>query len=213
MIKYIKYPIKNGDTIYSIAQKLLGDYNRGLELASINDLDYPFIVETSNNVYPQNTKKPGDYLLVPLEEDGVNDFLKVQENLDSIQLGTDIFLSTESTNLSNYAPGEFKTASNNDLSYVSGVQTLTQDLIHRLVTEKGTLPFHPEYGSDLLKIIGSKGTVESKQKAVVEVTSAIRSDIRVSDVSNVEVNVLSTGIQISAIIEVSGKRFRLSEVI
>ena len=44
--RYLKYVIKQNDTIQGIAEKATGDYSNYKQIIEYNDLRYPFIVDT-----------------------------------------------------------------------------------------------------------------------------------------------------------------------
>lgn len=206
MSNFSKYTIVAGDTLSMVAQKTLGDATRSMELAIINDLNYPFIVEIWEETTEEGVKRPGDTLLIP---SGVSPYDPVELPILDDPFGTDLLLTTDKQNLSFGISGEFETNLYGDLKTVSGVTSLKQDLIHRLVTEVGTLPYHPEYGSNILRIIGNKNDSTWRDKAVIEVNRTFRSDHRVADVTNTQVTDLGVGMVISCIIVTSSSSFDL----
>jgi len=56
--------VLDGETIYDIARRELGDANRFIDLVIINDLTHPYVVPDSG-ARPSNTLAYGDYILVP----------------------------------------------------------------------------------------------------------------------------------------------------
>lgn len=209
MTNFYEYTIVFGDTLQMVAQKTLGDATRAIEIATINDLDYPFIADLDEET-KGNVKKPGDTLFIPGDL-GSQDTVELPILDDPY--GTDLLLTTDKNNLSFGIAGEFESSIYGDLKTISGLDTLKQDLIHRLVTEKGTLVHHPEYGSDILLIIGNKNDSTWREKASIEVNKTFRSDHRVSDVINTEVHDLGIGIQIYCIIVTSTASFELEYTI
>lgn len=210
--KFKKYTIKSGDTLQMIAQRMLGDAGRGMELAEINDLSYPFIAPL-NSVPREGVRVPGDYIIIPIEVEHDTKVSDLKGDLDALAFGTDLVLTTDKNNLSFTHGGELVTSLQGDLQTVSGVKTLAQDLIHRLITEKGTLPYHPEYGSVFLSIVGNRNDDTWRQQAVIEVTRTFREDPRVLDVTNVFVEHFPTGIAVACNIVTDLSEFLLEELI
>jgi phage baseplate assembly protein W len=214
MNRFLKHTIVNGETLQSIATKYLGTADKALEIAVLNDLDYPFIVNIGQTASSGlNVKTAGDVILVPLMADSVSDLNDVYSDLDSINMGTDLQLVENTTNLSSYSGGEFATSLYHDLQTVSGIDTLSQDLLHRLLTPYGSLPHHPTYGSTFLTIVGKKNDTDWRQKASIELSRTFRSDPRVSDVKNVVVNSNSTEMYIECTIVVGTSQFTLKKVL
>lgn len=56
--------VLDGETIYDIARRELGDVNRFVDLVVINDLTHPYIVPNPG-ARPSNTLAYGDYILIP----------------------------------------------------------------------------------------------------------------------------------------------------
>lgn len=64
--------VREGDTIYTLAARLLGDVTRFIEIIALNDLSAPYIVSGSG-VRPSNTIAWGESILIPTaEETGVH---------------------------------------------------------------------------------------------------------------------------------------------
>lgn len=212
--KFLKHTITEGDSLQSISVKYLGNASRGLEIAILNDLDYPFIVSIQETPSKSSVKTAGDTILIPVEVDDTYDLKDVSDNLDSIVLGSDILLRDSNTsNLSYMSGGEFEVNSYGDLQTAQGIDSLVQDLLHRLITEIGTLPYHPTYGSTFLKIVGNRNDTEWRQKAVLELARTFRCDPRVVDVRNVALSLISTGIAISCTVVTASTEFTLKDMI
>ncbi len=213
MNKFLKHTIIDGETLESIAYKYLGDSSRNLEIAILNDLDYPFIIGFDETAVRTGVKTAGDVLLIPIEVDDKYDLKEVSEDLDSVVFGSDIYLQDDDANLSFRRGGEFQVNTYRDLQTVSGADCLVQDLIHRLVTDEGTLPYHPTYGSRFLYLIGNKNDSDWRQKAIVEVSRTFKCDPRVQDVTNVSLTRIPTGIAIECTVVTESASFTLKEMI
>lgn len=196
MAYFKTYIIKDGDTVHSISQTQLGTAYRGLELAVLNNLKYPFIGRLSNERI-EGVAYPGDKILIPLqvEDEYVMSDLTDKDGYKS-QLGSDLSLiGTTNQNINITKGGELE-INQGDLQTTSGVECLAQDLHHALQVEQGTLIYHPEYGSKLHSLIGGKRTSEQAQLIALEVNRVLTSDDRVSSISDLEIEHLSTGVQI-----------------
>jgi nucleoid-associated protein YgaU len=66
-----QYVICSGDTIWSLAQRLLGDANRFVDLVLLNDLRAPYIVASVTNK-PQGTLAWGEYICAPASNNNTN---------------------------------------------------------------------------------------------------------------------------------------------
>lgn len=202
--KFIHYKVKFGDTIHMVAQNVLGDANRAMEIAYLNNMDYPFIVNAVSGDLA-NVRYVGDIILIPYD---LQDEDSVEDISDNDIFGTDLLLLS-SDELSYGYSGDLVADSYGDLETTRGIQTLKQDLIHRLVTERGTLPHHPDYGSDFLLLIGSKRTPEQEQKCLLELERTFRSDLRVMDVVNSRLVASGDVITISCDIVTSSETFNI----
>lgn len=190
MYSLTKYMIKDGDTLQYIAQKELGDASKATDIAIFNDLDYPFIGRIGDTPV-SGVKLPGDIISIPIEVD-TSDVLGssvYEENY------SDLLLTTNS-NLTDYSGGELSTDLYGDLQVVSGEGSITQDIVHRFKTEKGTLLYHPTYGSDLLSLIGINKDDTWLQKVTIEVLRTMRSDPRIKEINNLNITSITEGVQI-----------------
>lgn len=179
-----QYTIKRGDTLQIIAQTLLGDANAWMRIALLNDMDYPFI---SDNIESNpKIKRFGTVILIPSIVDDTETVETLLVDPYSQLLGVDLSL----------ANGEFDVDINGDLALVSGIDCLYQDLMHRLGTEYGSVPYHPTYGSRFNTVVGNKSNKHWLDKATVELTRTFKSDPRVSDVKDVQVLLINDQIHI-----------------
>jgi phage baseplate assembly protein W len=207
-MKYMQYVVKDGDTLPMIAQRLLEDASRWIEIATLNDLEYPYVAGLHDGI--QNTAVPGDTISIPvLQTQGL-------ANLDDSKtpsFGVDLLLTTDLTNLSFGRGGEFRTDMYGDLALAKDIDSLSQDLIHALLTPFGSLPYHPEYGSWFLNIVGQKNDKNMVDKAVIEVMRVFRSDARVQDVINAEVVSMGDTVRIECDIVTESTVIKLKEII
>lgn len=212
MTRFREYVIKDGDTLQMIAQRTLGDASRGMELAVLNNLKYPFIVGLGEEIQ-EGVKTIGDTILIPAEVEHDVPVDEIKDDIYALAFGSDLLLTTDKTNLSFNHGGELVTDIYGDLQTVSGIKCLYQDLVHRLITDVGTLPYHPDYGSRFMQIVGNKKDSTWKQKAVIEVARTFRSDPRVVDVKNIDVEDVPTGIKVNCIVVTSISEFIFNEIL
>jgi phage baseplate assembly protein W len=192
----MQYTIKYGDTLRMIAQRELGDAELWTEIADLNNLSYPYISDTPAD----GVVTPGDTIYLP----DVNNTSATEET----SFGTDLALSTDKVNLSYYRGGDLTVGVDGDYQLVSELDCLRQDLAHRKMTPLGTVPYHPTYGSNLTTIIGSKKDENWKIKAQLEVERTLKCDPRVTDVKDVTIQDLPTGIRIDYTAVAKGIVFR-----
>ena len=183
-----KYTIKMGDTLQSIAQTLLQDTSKWVDLALLNNLDYPFISDSLTTL--PNVKSFGDTIFVPISVDDNDTTELLLEDPDFASLGSDFYLKD----------GDLDVDINGDIRLVSGIDCQQQDLVNKLSIELGTLPYHPNSGSRLNAVIGNKTNKHWLDKATVELTRTFKTDPRVVDVKDVEVVAVSDQIHIKCTI-------------
>ena len=71
-------------------------------------------------------------------------------------------------------------ANNSDLETVAAIQNLKQSLINRILTRRGTLLFHPNYGSQLPNMLGKPMNHALLVDACNELRRTITTDSRVA---------------------------------
>ncbi|ALA46770.1 baseplate assembly protein [Bacillus phage Nigalana] len=207
MAQYIEKIIASGDTLQSIAQHKLGDAQRWRELAEFNKLRYPYIVNTvaEKMKNPEHLLTVGDTLTFAVNDDNRATVLTSMRysdkfntaNIYDITLGMDIdVLPALDDNGAAGFDGEIlgfngngwdvshpaSTSYKKDLKICRGIENLKQSLLIRLLTPKGSYLNHPNYGSVLADIMGSKKTEEVALRAVNEIERCIRTDGRVKHV-------------------------------
>ncbi|MGE5550540.1 MAG: GPW/gp25 family protein [Bacteroidota bacterium] len=75
--------------------------------------------------------------------------------------------------------GDFVVSPTGDLALISGLACLAQDLRHRLMTPKGSLWCHPEYGVDIYRHLQLPGTEVNRLDLLLSVREALEDDPRV----------------------------------
>lgn len=179
-----QYVVTQGDTLQTIATRLLGDARRWIEIAALNRLSPPYV---SEQALP-GTVRPGDRMLVPANTPG--DTRTLDNNVvgaspfDSVELqlyGRDLLLVKDEHNLYDIQ----LTSDRTDFRVVSGIPCVSQALAVRVETERGTDQLYPGLG--FLTIAGVRDA--STATAVVEsrFIEAVLADPRVRGVSSVVV--------------------------
>lgn len=189
---YKKYSIRQGDTIQSIAQGMLGDETLWYDIASYNNLKYPYINRLDEDKYAiDNVAQIGDVITIPDDSTGtptVNSSLLNSNQRDEVSqlvLGRDLNIVSDVSEIQSRGTTDETvtlSADNNGISIVTGYENLTQALLMRLNTPKGTLLLHPEYGNGFSDLLGQPNTQANVNKIVVMIEKTLRQDSRVSDV-------------------------------
>lgn len=185
---YSTHTIEKPETLQDIAVQQLGDISRWVELKDLNDLVYPYIVPTNEQkaANPEHLMTWGDVLKLPTTNSiNVADLnyysdKRAEERYDA-SLGMDIALSFLPENSSDnfaYMPSQYPSA---DLKVVSGIANLKQSLELRLMTRKGSNPYHPNYGSTLLDLIGEKLNPDTIVRIRIEIVRTVKTDNRVEE--------------------------------
>lgn len=138
MARVTEVPIRPGDTLPSLAQRVLGDGLRWRELVVINGLKPPFLVSSLDPLHRlPNTVIWGDWIMIPAV--AVNASAVTGEDA----LGCDVRLDR----------GRMATV-NGDLGLVTGGRNFGQALRHRVTTPYGSFMPHPTYGCEIYSVLG-----------------------------------------------------------
>ncbi|MMZ43500.1 hypothetical protein D1872_50520 [compost metagenome] len=181
------YTVQAGDNIYSISQKSLGDAAKAIDIILFNDLEYPYV---STEPAP-GVKTIGDSLQIPVfeRETSVDRYL---------YLGRDLRIVDRSL-----GGGDLEADIYGDLQLVEGLDCLLQDLETRFSVEVGTLLFHPEYGNNLMSLVGKNNDTTMEQKVHLEATRVFNSESRISEVVSLSVVKESTAVSIRALLRIA----------
>lgn len=130
-----------------LAQIELGDSTRWVEIAELNGLKSPYIIQDMSDT-TSNVKHPGDKILIPQPQ--VNPFSSAPAakqipgtaNLSELEksLGTDLKVTPDF---------DLSLGNSQDLLLISGGENLSQAVVLKLGYEKGELIRHPEIGVGL----------------------------------------------------------------
>lgn len=190
---YKHYVIKAGEDLRVIAQKLYNDIDQWQTLAKLNHLKYPYIVSSPEEQLkdPDHLLTWGQSLLLPNSNDidTANSNLIEESNTAHYKnyyydtsLGMDLKLNISTDSLLTEQLGVLQS---DDTGYtferVSGLANLQQSLILRILTRRGTLLMHPNYGSRLVDMLGQPMNDKLLSEAAVELRRTITTDSRVAD--------------------------------
>ena len=174
-------PVQPGDTIQGVAQRILGDAGRWVELAELNNLDYPFFDFSGGNgaadpAYAQAGLRvlgSGDVLTLPLVGG-------MERPADPIGWDRD---------------------EGGSLALMVGRDNLSAALLRRLRTPEGWIVYHPEYGAGLHRRVGAPLTVATILELRRDITLALLRDPRVLKVLSVSAVVNADAVIVSAEVE------------
>lgn len=187
-MRFKKHIVNYGETMQSISQKHFNTPSYWIDLIEHNDLKYPYIVEDEKEKLknPENLVTYGDTIIIPSEEDLSNVTLqeinkKDQETLVELALGRDLNITSDEKFFNKHGTSDeilaFST-DRGDLDVVKGVDNIKQQLQTRLLTPKGSLLMHPDYGSNLHNLFTSN-TIETATLIEMEVIRTLTTDTRV----------------------------------
>lgn len=180
--------VEHGETIFSMAQRVLGNRNRWKMLVMVNDLKPPYTSTTGNS----QTLAPGDCFLYPtnettglsLESITTDSLEKDQQgqNIDTqveLAYGRDIRLSSDSKNRTDFALN-----ADGDLATIQGIPNVKQAVRLKFATEQGTLTVHPRYGTSFP--LGKKMTNASFNSFRINSIGTLRSDPRITSIRRLD---------------------------
>lgn len=155
-----------GDTLQRVASREMGDANRWPELVWINNLTSPYLTD--------NPAEASDTVLL---------------NGSMLRIPAPTGVSTTATERAQVYERDCKMVKrrltddgNGDFAVVSGTDNLTQQLTHRIVTPRGQLVRHPEYGCLVWLLQGKVAGPVAGLLGAQYVKAAVQADYRVSSV-------------------------------
>lgn len=190
-----KHVIQYGDTMQSIAQYYYNDVGAWIDLIEHNNLKYPYIVddELVKNKDPQRLVTIGDTIIIPTEETLSDVVLQDISSKDidallELSFGRDLNITRDEAYFNEYGTSDEIlgfSGTTGDLDTVTGIANIKQQLQTRLLTPRGSLMLHPNYGSDLHELFG-KNIPEQAVLIDMEVCRTLLSDGRVQSANNVD---------------------------
>ena len=177
-----------GDTLQSIALRELGDSSRWTELIWLNDLIPPYLTDDPLLAGPR-VLLTGTKVALYASDSGVS--------LDEIEtFGIDVALDA----------GGALTSADGDWALESGFPNLKYALTRRIVTEKRTKGFSPEYGCWVGVLRGDNLGAAQLALAAFYVQSALLEDDRVASVLSCVATASGDSIVINVIVKpIDGK--------
>ena len=186
-----------GDTLQRIALRELGDASQWVNLALLNNLAPPYIVDSQSEARP-GLLVAGAAIAVPAPVPQAS----VTTDPDAVFL-RDIRLSNG-----------LLTASNGSLAVAGGLDNFKQALLIRLRTLMQELLFHPDYGCWVSSLRGAGNDAASGQVAAFYVQSALLQDERVAAVPRCTATVNGAAMAINATLNpVTGRQIDIKTVI
>lgn len=174
------HTITIGDSLQKLAR--LYGVEDWIDIALVNELHSPYIdsvFQSTDHLNDDGVAKIGDIIIIPNLESSKVVSNHRNEEVESLAYGIDLNLFGEEN--------EELSFEINDIALSKGLDNLAQQLKIRLSTKKGSILLHPDFGSDLYKYTGKLSKYEDRNKIVYEVEKCLRSDFRVKEVSNIEI--------------------------
>ena len=201
-------PPKAGQMLYFVSPTAAGGEAVRITSVEVSTGMIQFESEIKNNwsqgnpvvIYPDpadlktTVLRPGDLLKLP-GESNIQDFTLDRQEWETL-LGEDIALDENGQLLFD----------GGDLATYNGVDNLVQQLQHRLATSYGELPYHKDYGSELPDALGETASPYFILLAKALVRESLLRDPRISDVTNISVQVDGDTVLIDCFVEVSNTK-------
>ena len=193
MSRYIRHVIQDSETLEQISQRHYGDATQWYAIVQYNGLEYPYITNTVEEklVNVEGLRTSGDELIIPIEPNILDDSLQRlghndREAILDLTLGRDLNMSEGEDYYNRYGGStevmELSEDGLGDIATVSGVENVKQAVIARLLTPKGSLLLHPDYGSDLNQYMGMRTGYGMVPVIDTEIMRTINSDGRIRNV-------------------------------
>jgi phage baseplate assembly protein W len=143
----------------------------------------------------------GDTIYLPENSSEVSN--PIQSSSVDYVYGEDIVLD---------ATGDVVFTTGGDVASVSGADNVRYAVEHRLITELRSLILHPEYGTELVELIGFPNLANKEKLMQVAIQRALNQEDRVKDVSVEKLVVVGTAIYIDVtyVLAVGGDLQRIS---
>ena len=202
MARYKKHVVRYGETMQSIASLEMGDVTQWIAIAKYNQLDYPYIVDTDQDKLDnvEHLVTIGDFIIIPqdttlVESDLDNMTLQDKDEISKLALGQDLSMVDFPNRFANHGTQDsiLQLNSNNrgDLSTVYGAENVRQSIIAHLLTPKGALILHPDYGSNLHNLF-IKGNATSINMIDDEISRTILTDGSIDDATKISSTLTTT---------------------
>lgn len=183
------YQITQGDTLRAIAQREYRDATRWIELARLNSLKPPHIVDS----FDPTDRLPGTVIwgdTIRIMSPTVTYMAPPADDL----YGRDVLLDH----------GQLGITAAGDLALAEGVPNLVQALHHRVKTLTGELHYYSDYGCNVQLALGLKLEPIISLMGAAWVQEALRREPRLSAVENVTAKSEGDRLAISATVTAVG---------
>lgn len=189
---YRKAQIRPGDGLPRIAQRELGDAAQWYVLASLNNLQPPYITDDPAQAVPGRVLLSAqDFILVPTTGQATSGVVETPS-----VFGRDLLLRN----------GQLVPSPTGDFESVDDIANLKQALELRLGAIPGELIYHADYGNRAWLLLGRGNTPIANHLAAAWVARACKSDPRISAA---RITATSTGDVLAATgeaVTIDGKR-------
>ena len=188
---YQTHIVATGDSLQKIA--LVYNVDDWREIAYFNNLSYPYINDDVTKLVEGNVASVGDVIFIPSYDYKVapKSSELTQKIMEEQAYGCDLDIYTATDDNGKAKDLDIKgelSGDNGDLRLARGIENLKQQLTIKLSTRKGTIMLHPNWGCDVLNMVGTKGTEENLTDMMLMVREAILEDFRVVSVSNLSIS-------------------------
>lgn len=176
------YRIEQGDTLRSIAYRQYHDASRWREIADLNGLRYPHVIDSLDPV----DRLPGTVIwgdTIRLRTPAFDLSAPPAEVL----FGQDVILERGSLQVAN-----------GDLRLTSGLDNFRQSLHHRIKTLTGELLYYPSYGCNVQLALGLKLEPMITLMGAAWVQESLQQEPRLSAVDRVTAQALGESLEVSA---------------
>lgn len=169
-----------GTTLERLAQKELGDSTRWGEIAEVNNLKPPYIIDDLSDT-TKNVLHPGDIVLIPTPV--TSGFSQVPQARDiKTTVGLSTLEKSLGTDLKLTPTFDLSLSNTGDLEVVSGGDNMAQAVVLKLSYEKGEVMRYPELGANILP--GSKfPAIEAIRDGI---TNTLLQDTRVEGIEQLQ---------------------------
>jgi len=180
MLRVVK--VTSADTIYSIASRELGSWKRWIEIAVINNLNYPYITRTPGEcvvAYGEWIKIPA--VDAPMDPAIYAKLARLGELLgvpiEDVYMGVDILVGDVSEDMKLEADGDY--------ALTTGLDYFVQSIHHRFSAIYGTLVLTPNLGTKME--VGDKQSFTTAILSGLLMTRELERDVNVAEVVDLNI--------------------------
>lgn len=164
-----------GDTLQAIALRELGDTSRWVDLAQLNGLAPPYIIDSLEDLEDTESRVllTGQPIRIPAPGRAPT------ATASAVELfGRDIRLD-----------GGLLVVESGDLALIEGEANLVQAIGHRLASHRKDLPQHPEYGNRAHELVGEGAGPTTNALAAAFFAACLKADPRIDRAEGVTASV------------------------